>query len=85
MKLLLLGATGDIGRHVVRLSLRELPAASVTIYVRNTAKLYNLLGADAQSSRVKVICRSQGRVSTGATSIRVLAKRWTSSKTDDQK
>lgn len=43
MKLLLLGSTGDIGQYVVKRSLEGLPGATVTIFVRNKAKLEQLL------------------------------------------
>ncbi len=53
MKLLLLGATGEIGKCVLRRVQRDLPTAELTILVRNTDKLDELLDKSSQQ-RVQV-------------------------------
>lgn len=46
MKLLLVGSTGDIGRRVAELALRQFPNGSVTLLVRSKEKLTSLLSTE---------------------------------------
>lgn len=62
MKILLLGSTGEIGKHVLRRVQRDLTTAELTIFVRNTEKLQGVLlkssqqGVQVRTLRTKYPC-----------------------------